>query len=801
VGGATRLWFRAELRGHWRRHLTLTLLIAFVGAAVLTCVAAARRTDSAFGRYSSSRGLPQLEVYTGTDPSETPAAVRAIESVPGVAETGRVNNLFAAPDRPNLFPGDDFLVFAPGDEHWGRTVDRPIVVAGRLPRAAAPDEVLLNERAANDLGLHVGSRFRLRSVSPKEAQFLFSGDFNEITFRGARPTVTVVGVGRSRSDLAQASFAPHYAIASHAFYEQNVDHIFGFGELVDIRVAPRADISRVARQIDVAYPRAVDANGEGRGGASRIDQGTKGLTDTARAQTVALLLVALTALIAGAIAISQALARSLAAGTTDQSTLAGLGLDRASRSRMNAATFAPSALVATLLAIGAAWYASRWFPTGTTRSAEVTSGAQFDARVLLLGGAAIFVAVIARVAVGTWRQRLAGQQQKAQRSAWLDRVTNSLAPETATGVRWALGRRDGTRAPSRAGVFGAVVGVAGLLASVVYVAGIDHVVSTPSAYGWGFDASAGGGNDPKQVTRIRDYLLRQPSITDVGIVDITGDLPISGSVLDQAWAYETVRGDIEPSVVKGRAPASDNEVMLGTKTASDLDLHIGDVLRVPRTKGSPIALRVVGYTLFPTVESEHFTRGIVVTRRTFARLRTQNPYQNVVVRWKPGTDIDKESARLTEKGELDGTLAAPTADVKNLGAVRNYPRWLAAFLVVLGILATTHALAVSSRRRRHEMGVLRAIGFSRRQLARAVSTQGLTIGVCSVLIGVPLGLAVGRWVWVTHASHIGLSTTVYAPLAIVAGVAIGAIVLTCVIAVVTGRRAIRSPLTTALHVE
>jgi hypothetical protein len=346
-----------------------------------------------------------------------------------------------------------------------------------------------------------------------------------------------------------------------------------------------------------------------------------------------------------------------------------------------------------------------------------------------------------------------------------------------------------------------VVGTAGLLAVVVYVAGIDHVVSTPSAYGWTFDASAGGGDDASQIPRVRDFLLRQRSVGDVAIVDINGDLTTDHGVLDQEWAYEDVRGHIGPTVVKGRAPISDDEVMIGTKTASDFGLHIGDVLRVPRRHGSAVALRIVGSTLFPTVETDRFTRGIVVTRRTFAQLHTIEPYQNVVLRWRPGTDVAKEAKRLTDEGELDGTLAAPTADVKNLGAVRNYPRWLAAFLVVLGILATVHTLAVSSRRRRHEMGILRAIGFSRRQLAHAVSTHGVTIGVCAVLIGVPLGLAAGRWVWVAHASHIGISTSVYAPVAIVIGVAIAAIVLTWAIAVVTGRRAIRSRITTALRVE
>jgi ABC-type lipoprotein release transport system permease subunit len=99
------------------------------------------------------------------------------------------------------------------------------------------------------------------------------------------------------------------------------------------------------------------------------------------------------------------------------------------------------------------------------------------------------------------------------------------------------------------------------------------------------------------------------------------------------------------------------------------------------------------------------------------------------------------------------------------------------------------------------MGVLRALGFSRRQVSRAVSAHGTTIGVVAVVVGVPLGLAVGRWVWVTHASHIGLSTAISAPVAPVVAVAIATIVLTWLIATAAGHRASRARPTNALHVE
>jgi putative ABC transport system permease protein len=99
------------------------------------------------------------------------------------------------------------------------------------------------------------------------------------------------------------------------------------------------------------------------------------------------------------------------------------------------------------------------------------------------------------------------------------------------------------------------------------------------------------------------------------------------------------------------------------------------------------------------------------------------------------------------------------------------------------------------------MGVLRALGFSRRQVARAVSSQGAAIGIVAVVVGVPLGYAIGRWVWVTHATNIGIGKYLDVPAATIVAVALGAVVLATLIAAAAGIRASRRRLTSALRVE
>ena len=51
------------------------------------------------------------------------------------------------------------------------------------------------------------------------------------------------------------------------------------------------------------------------------------------------------------------------------------------------------------------------------------------------------------------------------------------------------------------------------------------------------------------------------------------------------------------------------------------------------------------------------------------------------------------------------------------------------------------------RRRRHDLAVLRSIGFTRRQTRGAIAWQATLLAVAGIVVGVPLGIATGRLAW------------------------------------------------------
>ena len=85
----------------------------------------------------------------------------------------------------------------------------------------------------------------------------------------------------------------------------------------------------------------------------------------------------------------------------------------------------------------------------------------------------------------------------------------------------------------------------------------------------------------------------------------------------------------------------------------------------------------------------------------------------------------------------------------------NFPL-LFGLLVLFAAATLMHLLVVSVVRRRWEAGVLKALGFVRRQVAFSLLWQTTTVALVGIVIGVPAGVAAGRLIWRAFASNLGV---------------------------------------------
>jgi len=72
---------------------------------------------------------------------------------------------------------------------------------------------------------------------------------------------------------------------------------------------------------------------------------------------------------------------------------------------------------------------------------------------------------------------------------------------------------------------------------------------------------------------------------------------------------------------------------------------------------------------------------------------------------------------------------------------------LGAFFGLLACATVAHALVTTVRRRPRDLAVLRAIGFTRGQTRGAIAWQSTLLAVAGIIVGVPIGIAIGRITW------------------------------------------------------
>jgi hypothetical protein len=327
----------------------------------------------------------------------------------------------------------------------------------------------------------------------------------------------------------------------------------------------------------------------------------------------------------------------------------------------------------------------------------------------------------------------------------------------------------------------------------MFSAGLNNLVNTPARYGWtwdlvGYDPGAipkGGDCGRLQTTLAADRNFSAVASVCTASVDVGGH-PVT------AWGFGQLRGNVQPEIVAGRAPRALGEVALGADTLAAAHQHVGGRVRIAGEAKSS-TFRIVGQTVLPGIsDPQPLADGAAFTAAALNRLGANGGW-NFVVKIAPGTDRDSMVRRQRRAAVLGGPVT-PTvpAEIDRVRQIRGLPMALAAFVAVVALVAVGLALVSSLRRRRRELAVLKTLGFTRRQVRTTVTWQASTVAAVALVIGVPLGLLVGTFVWRRVAEELGVSPDPAWPVLGIALVAAGALVAGNLIAAVPARRAART---------
>jgi hypothetical protein len=548
------------------------------------------------------------------------------------------------------------------------------------------------------------------------------------------------------------------------------------------------------------------------------------------------LIAGLAALLIGA----QSISRQLRAGAEDAAVLRALGAGPAA----TAADGLPGILAATaagsLLAAVVAVALSPLTLFGPMRGIEPLSGIYLDWSVLGLGALALAMVLGGVAGVTGLRQAphrafiriAAGRVPGAVRAG----MAAGLPVPAVAGLRFALEPGRGrTAVPVRSVIAASVLAVLVVMATLTFGASLSTLISHPALYGWNFSYALystdgyGAFSPPFIEPKLR---------ADKMIAATTGVYFATAQVGGQTVPVITApaRAVVAPPVLSGHAVDGPGQIVLGPATLAQLHLRIGDSVRVSEGQiVAPRSLRIVGTAALPaigTVLGVHASMGtgalidtsVVNTAVLTAGFGSLAGPNAILIRMRPGVSqaagmqsLQQIASAYRQLMRSPKTLAAShglsqivnvnllaaqrPAEIVNYKSMGAMPEVLAGGLAAGAVGALGLTLNASIRRRRRDFALLKTIGFTRSQLAAAIAWQATVTAAIGLVIGIPLGIAAGRWLWLAFASELAAVPDPVIPAVSITLAAVAALILANLVAAVPGLRAARTPAATVLRAE
>ena len=808
--------FRTTFRHRWSGYLALAVLIGLVGGVALGSLTAARRTYASYPNLLASTNPSDLLVLPQTNGPE-PGLVHELARLPHVrsAEAGEqitAVTLTPAGQISTVLITQVELVASPDGLFSDQ--DRLTITQGRAANPARADEVVATNEAAAVLGLHVGSRIPVGIQQGYNAT-------NPQDFR--KTDLTVVGIGVLGIQLVHDDIDTNRAgflVGTPALLrEYESCCAFNSYDGLQLDGGSRSDVP-----VEQEYERLVDNPANGYGQLVIYDTAAieAEAQQAIRPEAIALAVFGVIALVAALVIGTQSLSRQLYAGAGQAEVLRALGA-------------APAATMADgLLGVVGAAVAGSLLAAAVGIDVDWTVlGPGMLVLTLVLGLVAAAVAYRLAPHRAARRVRAAGRGSGVVAAA----LAAGLPASGEAGLRFALEQGRGrTAVPVRSVMAGTVLTVAVGIATLTFGTSLSTLISHPALYGWNFDYALYSidGYGPVPLRWASPLLARDPDVAaSTGVYFET--VQIDGQTVPAMAA--PVHAAITPRPLTGTALAGPGQIVLGPATLEQLRKRVGDTVTVSEGKIiPPVRLRIAGTAALPTigdvlgVHTSLSTGAIFSTQALPPRdLTNYGPISGpnaMFIRLRPGVSpaaglrsLEQIAGQLQRElttsplatsifGDFGRYVQAVSvlpvqrpAEIVNYRSMGAMPAILAGGLAAGAVVGLGLTLIASVRRGRRDLALLKTLGFTRGQLAAVVAWQSTVIAVVGLVIGVPVGIAAGRWLWLAFAHELSAVPDPVIPAGSIALAVVAALVLANLVAALPGRAAARTPAAIVLRAE
>ncbi|MFD6231042.1 ABC transporter permease [Streptomyces sp. NPDC060232] len=320
-----------------------------------------------------------------------------------------------------------------------------------------------------------------------------------------------------------------------------------------------------------------------------------------------------------------------------------------------------------------------------------------------------------------------------------------------------LAERNALRNPRRTGATAAALMIGLALVACLSVVGSSMVASATDE----LDKSVGAdyivaSESGQPVLPQAEQALRATAgldhVTAYRQVDVTLTAPDGTTEETGLGATDpTYAKDIRRKMTAGEHAAAYGEgsMSVGSLYATKHGIKLGDEMTVAFTGGRTVKLKVAAITS----DEGNLDKGMAYISTETARAnvpadRMPLPFMLLATAEDGQSDAAAYTSVKAAMGEYPQYVVRNQADYKQalkdqVGQLLNMVYGLLGLAIIVAVLGVVNTLALSVVERTREIGLMRAIGLSRRQLRRMIRLESVVIALFGALLGLGLGMGWG----------------------------------------------------------
>ncbi len=319
-----------------------------------------------------------------------------------------------------------------------------------------------------------------------------------------------------------------------------------------------------------------------------------------------------------------------------------------------------------------------------------------------------------------------------------------------------MAERNALRNPRRTGATGAALMIGLALVACLSVVGSSMVASATEE----LDKTVGAdyivqSETGQQITPAAEKAVKEtPGLAHVSRyknVNARITSPDGKTVKDElAAADPTYARDFKTETVQGDLSAAyrPDSISVGEDYAKDHGVKIGDKLSVAFAGGRTARLTVRAITSGDSAMDGGVKYLGIATAQRYLPADKLPLSQMMLATAKDGQETAAYSALKAKLHDYPQYKVRDQADYKKtledqIGQLLNLVYGLLALAIIVAVLGVVNTLALSVVERTREIGLMRAIGLSRRQMRRMIRLESVVIALFGALLGLGLGMGWG----------------------------------------------------------